>query len=432
VKNEKARRLRSSARAVVVDFLEQAETKGLRLDRLSSTGAFRALDLRDRSFANELAYGILRNRGRLDFFIQGLSDRPVNRLDPVVVWILRLGLYELAFLRTAHRAAVHEAAELSRVFGKASASGFVNALLRRFLREQPTAPEGSSAHAMAIRYSHPEWLVRRYLARYGAGPAEALLRRNNTLPLPVVRVNRFKTDPETFRGLLQADGIAYEPFAGAPDSLIVRAPAFSVHRLYAEGYCYFMDPASQEVADRCDLGRASVIGDFCAAPGGKAFILAWRKAEGAVVHCADISRSRLSEVKRRAKLYGARGMTFAAADLTQSSPFRPVFDFALVDAPCTGLGTIRSNPDIRWKIQETQLARFRDRQLAILRNSFAALRPGARVVYATCSTEPEENEEVVEEFLTAEPLSCLDRPYYQTFPAEHPGDCFFSAVVRHR
>jgi len=428
---ERGRRPELSARVAATYFLEQAHTRGLRLDTFSSTAAFLTLEPRDRGLANELVHGVLRNLKLLDFFIERLSKKPVDRLDVPVLWILRVGLYELEFLSTPARAAVHEAAGLTRGFRKASAAGFVNALLRRFLRERPEPPAGSSAQALSIRYSHPEWLVDRYLARYGEAATESLLRRNNTPPLPTVRVNRFKTDIGTLSRALRDEGIPSEEIRGLPDCLIVRAPAFALHPLYQRGHCFFMDPASQEVAGLADVSSARTLADFCAAPGGKSFILASRQKPDAVIHCCDISAPRLFDMKRRAALFEARGMTFSVADLTRAAPFRVAFDFALVDVPCTGLGTIRSNPDIRWKIQAPELARFHQRQLAIVRNAFLTLRSGATMIYATCSTEPEENEQVVEEFLASEPLARVSRPYFRTFPEEHPGDCFFAAEVRH-
>jgi 16S rRNA (cytosine967-C5)-methyltransferase len=420
-----------AARAVAVRFLQAVTAHGARLDQLASFGPFLRLDPRDRAFVKELTHGILRNRSLLDYYIGLLSERPLARLDPVVSWILRLGLYELEFLRTPDRAAVFEAVELSRTLQKPSAASFVNALLRRFLREKPALLERSSNLALSVRYSHPEWLAARYLDRFGPERAEALMARNNRPPLPAIRVNPFKTDLEHFRRKLEEHEIVYEESPGPPDCLIVRSPAFSQHPLYLEGYCFFMDIASQEVAWLADVESAEILGDLCAAPGGKAFILAARKRHGSALHCADISWGRIELMRGRADLMGVERLIYSVGDLTKPVWFRPVFDFLLVDVPCSGLGTIRTNPDIRWKIRMSHLKRLKDRQISILTNAFSALQPGGRLLYSTCSTEPEENEEVVEAFLASEPKARLVRPYYRTFPEDHAGDCFFAVEIRH-
>jgi len=401
------------------------------LDQLASFRPFLSLSAQDRRLATEMAYGVIRNKGRLDFYIRELSGRELRKIDPVIRWVLRLGLYELEFLRTPDRAAVYEAVELTRVVRKASAASFVNAVLRGYLRNRPELPSGSSAAALAVRFSHPEWLVARYLDRFGEDATCGLLERNNSNPLPLVRVNRFKTDIPVFTRLLEQEGIAYEEFASLPDALVIHHPAFAQHPFYQDGYCFFMDAASQEVAHLPDLEGVRTIGDFCAAPGGKAFILAWRCRGKLYLKCLDISRARLLQMRKRAEVQGVPGLSYLLADLTRPAPFQAVFDFVLADVPCSGLGTIRSNPDIRWTIQSSHLSRFQERQVSILRNAFDALAPGGRVFYVTCSTEPEENEQVVERFLESEPRSVLAHPYFRTFPGAHPGDCFFAAEIRH-
>jgi len=423
--------LPANARAVAVEFLQRVVTRGTRLDQLTSFPDFQSLNPLDRRLVTELTYGVMRNRGRLDFYVTCLAGRELQRIDHVVLGILRLGLYELEFLRTPDHAAVSESVNLARTFRKTSAASFVNAILRSFRRQRPELPPGDSAAALAVRYSHPEWLVNRHLQRFGARSTVSLLERNNLNPLPVVRVNRFKTEVDAFRTLLEREGIEHAPFPSLPDSLIVRHPAFSEHPFYKSGYCFFMDSASQQIAEWPDLDGVTQVGDLCAAPGGKAFILAWRSRGNASVHCSDVSPTRLKEMKRRARLLGIPGLSFSVADLTQPAAFKPVFDFVLVDVPCTGLGTLRSNPDIRWKMHPSHLPRFHARQIAILRNGFRVVAPGGRLFYATCSTEPEENEEVVEEFLAHEPKAVLTRPYYRTSPQQQAGDSFFAAEIRH-
>jgi len=201
--------------------------------------------------------------------------------------------------------------------------------------------------------------------------------------------------------------------------------------LYREGLGFFMDIASQEVAHMLDVRGAKTVGDFCAAPGGKSFLLASRIEKETHLLCSDAGLERLRRMKKRASLYEIRGLSYVNADQQPSAPFHPGFDSILVDAPCSGLGTIRSNPDIRWKIKEADLSRFHERQLDILTGAFSALKPGGELVYSTCSTEPEENEQVVSLLLEKKTSGRLVGEYRTTFPQDHPGDCFFAARIRH-
>jgi 16S rRNA (cytosine967-C5)-methyltransferase len=337
----------------------------------------------------------------------------------------------LEFLSTPERASVNESVEMCRTFRKASAAGFVNAVLRRFVRERPSPPSGTSVSALAVRHSHPEWLVRRYLDRYPQLEAIDLLERNNRVPSQFVRVNRFKIDPPGFRARLREQGIPFADCSGLRDCVLVEAPGFARHPLVRQGYGWLMDAGSQEIAELGDVEEGAVLGDFCAAPGGKAFILAARKSPRARLLCCDIHLGRLREMRERSRRCVVPGIELVAADLTTPPPFRTPFDFILLDAPCSGLGTLRSNPDIRWKVDEARLAEHHRRQTALLNNAFSVLRSGGEIVYSTCSTEPEENEDVVEEFLAAHPTARLEAEYFRTFPRRYPGECFFAARIRH-
>ena len=389
------------------------------------------MDPRNRRLVTELVYGVLRNRSLLDCYLDQLSEKPLHRLDAMILWILRLALYQLEFLRIPDPAVVHEAVTLCRRSRKSSASGFVNAVLRSFLRKRPSLPKGDSPRALAVRYSHPEWLVRRYWKRYGRAGTRALLERNNQPPLPFAWINVFKTELRRFRRKLDREEISYEVYPDLPNCLIIRSPNLPQHKFYRQGLCFLMDVGSQEIAYLPSLERRRVLGDFCAAPGGKAFLMASRKRNDARLYCCDVRADRLRVTQERARFYQVPDLSFVAADLSLAVPFQDGFDFVLLDVPCSGLGTLRSNPDIRWKIQQADLPRFHSKQIAILRNGFAALRPGGELLYCTCSTEPEENDQVVEEFLSTEADARLLGGLHRTFPDPHPGECFFAARIRH-
>ena len=419
------------ARALAVQFLLEIFHRQRHLERLHQSPPFLELESHDRRLITELVQGVLRQRALLDFYISELSRVPQERLDEVVLWTLRVGLYQLAFLRIPTAVTVYETAHLCRRFRKASATGFVNALLRQFLRRRPDIPPGNSAAALAVRYSHPKWLVRRYLQRYGETATVRLLERNNERPTHYLWVNPFRTDLSSFCRQLDREQIAYRIFHQLPNCLIMQSAHFSQHHLYP-GNAFFMDPASQEIAHLPDLAEKKRLADLCAAPGGKTFLLASRRPETSLMYCCDARWSRLREMKRRAQRYGIPSLHFVLADLTQPAPFRRNFDLVLLDVPCTGLGTLRSNPDLRWKVQSEDLKRFSAKQFEILCRGFEMLVPEGELIYSTCSTEPEENEQVVDQFLDSHPQASLLGDYYRSFPHDHPGECFFVARVRHR
>ena len=418
-------------RALAASFLKDLLKHRKKLDSLSQNADFLNLDSRNRRLVVELVYGVLRNLRLLDHYLGKLSRTPLEKLDESVLWVLRLALYEIEFLRIPDHAAVHEAVGLCRKFRKTSAAGFVNALLRSFLRERPTLPKGRSARALAVRLSHPEWLVKRYLTRYGVDQTEQLLRRNNEPPIPTLWVNIFKTDLQSLCRQLEEEQISYEVYPHLPNCITVRSAGFTQNRAYREGLCFFMDVASQEVAYLTEVRNHRMLADFCCAPGGKAFLLVSQKGKDAKMSCCDFSLPRLMETRERAKFLQVPGLNFINADLRLTPPFRQPFDFVLLDVPCSGLGTLRSNPDIRWKIREKDLSRFHFTQVSLLQSGFSVLRRGGVLTYSTCSTEPEENESVIEEFLAEEPRAFLAGDFHRTFPESHPGDCFFAARIRH-
>ena len=415
---------------MAVRFLRDLFKHHHHLDFLSQDSDFLDLDERNRRLVTELVYGVLRNRRLLDHYIGELSRTPIERLDESILWVLRVALYEIEFLRIPDHAAVHQAVELCRKFRKTSAAGLVNAVLRSFLREKPVLPEGSSSPALAVRFSHPEWLVQRYLTRYGPENTEHLLRRNNKQPTQALWVNIFKTDLQSFCRQLEDEGISYQVEPRLPHYITVDASSFTQHRVYKEGLCFFMDMASQEVAYLVEVKDLSRLADLCCAPGGKSFLLASQKKKDAQLCCCDSSFVRLKETRSRSQYLQIPDLSFIHADLGSTSPFRKPFDFVLLDVPCSGLGTLRSNPDIRWKIREGDLFRFHSRQVSLLQRGFSILRPGGVLTYSTCSTEPEENESVIEEFLAEEPDATLMGDFYRTYPEPHPGDCFFAARVK--
>jgi 16S rRNA (cytosine967-C5)-methyltransferase len=391
-------------------------------------------DARDRALLHELVLGTLRRRGWLDRVIGRLSSRPIEALSPATHDAVRLGAYQLLYLRTPGHAAVSESVDLARA-AEPRTAGFVNAILRRLQREGPPAepdPATDPVGWMSTAGSLPSWLAERWHA--SLGPAGALARARAALHVPptFVRLNPRVADA---RERLAAAGIELEP-AAVPGAWSARGGPIAP---FAEsGVVYVQDAGSQLVAR-----LAAVEGwllDACAAPGGKALLLADLAAGGTRVVAAEASRKRLAVMRQLARRWGATRLLLLGADALRP-PFRRDFDGVLLDAPCSGLGTLARNPDIRWRITPADLERHRGRQRSLLARLARLVRPGGHLVYATCSLEPEETQQVVDPFLAEHPHFSLDAlpEWAQAFardgrveldPALGAGDGFFAARLR--
>jgi len=439
-------------------------------------------DERDRALAAEIITGSLRWQRSLDFLIEHFANRTVSDLDPDVLLILRLSLYQLLHLdRVPASAVVDDAVDLTRGARKQSATGFVNAVLRATLRnrhrlplpERPQDPAGreSALAYLGISHSHPDWLVSRWLTRYGFHDAERWVRFNNETPPLTLRANRLRLTRDELAAALARESIETEPTPYAPDGLIVRSgnpirllaggPPDRLRqgyggppKLYAEvegghyeGSFVVQDEASQLVALVVDVHPGSRVLDLCASPGGKTTAMASTMASEGIVVAADVRPRRVRMLAQTVRASGASNVRVLQVPSSGPLPFAPVFDQILVDAPCSGLGTIRRDPDIRWRRREEDLPSFVSRQLDLVRRAAAVLRAGGRLVYATCSSEPEENEGVVEEFLREAPGFALANlrgtsarvdafvdgsGMMRTLPFAHGLEAFFAAALVRR
>jgi len=417
-----------TSRLAALRLLRGVLDSGRNLERQVRREWFLSLSSPEQRLARRITDGVLRYLRRFDYYVEKLASRPLEKIDRDVLWILRIGLYQIEFLNVPGYAAVNETTELCRILRKKSATGFVNGILRSFLRGPPPLPGGDSPSALAVRESHPEWLIERYLERYGLERTIALLKSNNRHPESVLWINPFKTCRETFMRALAEEGIPFSIPDDLPGGLRIEARSFHLHPLYRKGHCFFMDPASQIIACLPQLEGVERVVDLCAAPGGKTFVLASRLQKGTLFGC-DISFSRLAEMAGRARFLEIPGLSLVQADLRRRAPFSAVFDLVLADVPCSGLGTLSANPEIRWLVQPEDLSRHRGRQLSILENGFQCLREGGRIVYSTCSTEPEENEEVVERFLDRRPDVELEDRLLQPVPGSH---LFYAVCLRRK
>jgi len=415
-------------------------------------------DDRDRALAAEIATGVQRWRAALDHLIAAFSKRPLARLDPEIVEILRLSLYQLLHLtRVPASAVVDDAVKLVRRASKTSAAGFVNAVLREISRNRgslplPPRPLDPANREAALDYfsvtlSHPRWLAARWYDRLGFDAAEAWMRFDNTAGVVTLRANRLVLTREALADRLRAQDIETHPGAFAPDALIVDEG--NPLRLDDPDRSFFVqDEASQLVALLAGDPPPPRVLDACASPGGKTTAIAAAMKDGGLLVATDLRDRRIDLLRRTVARSGATNVRIVQADLRRPLPFSGTFDCVLVDAPCSGLGTLRRDPDIRWRRQESDLAALAAAELTMLQRAAEVVAPGGRLVYATCSSEPEENEEVADAFatrsrafvpVTAGAASARLRDtlidahgHLRTQPHVHGLESFFGAVFERR
>jgi 16S rRNA (cytosine967-C5)-methyltransferase len=343
------------------------------------------LDPRDAGLASDIVFGTLRHRGELDFLIAKYANRTVDKLDKEARIALEMALYQMRFLdRVPDHAAVNDAVELVRKAGKDRSAPFVNAVLRQSIRDPEDAPQNLST---------PQWLADRWEAQYGKEAALGIKRASLTVPERYIRVG----DGRPPAGAVPTDEPGcYVLASGDP-----------------EGY-RFQDISSQSVVPLLELAPEQTFLDVCAAPGNKT----------AQALETDITALACELHPSRAEMLRELGIPVVVADASKPLPFDVKFDRVLVDAPCTGTGTLARNPEIKWRLKPDDIFDLRRRQTAILKNALQMVESGGLLVYSTCSLEREENEDVVERS-GAKVIRTMQR-----LPGRNPGDGFFAAVLR--
>lgn len=394
---------------------------GVLLDRISKGGFVeRHLDRaltrarltpEDRALCQELTYGSVRWQATLDWLIVRLTDGRPQR--PVVQVLLRMGLYQIFWLnRIPPHAAVHTTVEIARILRYESHVGFINAVLRSALRDQDLIHRELAdlqTTQPALGWSHPEWLVTRWLERYGQEETLKLLEWNNSAAKVYARVNTLKADPAKLLEFWRTDNVTYNfVFKDWLEENTVfelkHFPAVEEMRSFKNGLFYVQDPSTLFAVDLLAPKPGEHILDLCAAPGGKTTYIAQRmKNEGRIV-ASDSAPDRLELLKENCARLGA-----SCVEVVPANALMPAeFDRVLVDAPCSNTGVLRRRVDLRWRVTAEEFERLRGEQLALLRRATAFVKPGGVLVYSTCSLEPEENTGVVEEFLKASPGFTLD------------------------
>jgi 16S rRNA (cytosine967-C5)-methyltransferase len=376
----------SNSRTACVQALQRWESGGLFADEvLHSTLAEARFNVFDRAFLTETFYGILRRRSALDFLIRQLRD---TDLDTQTRQVLRLGFYQIFWMRIPHHAAVNETVNLA-----GRARGLVNALLRRAIREKEALDQKLAEAPSAVRFSHPKFLIERWERQFTREETDRLCEWNNTPAEIYVRANRLKV---TTGELLAASAVA-EASGLHPLSIKVKQVPF---QWLMEGLCYVQDPSTLMAVEMLAPKPGDMILDACAAPGGKTSYMAELIGnDGRIVAC-DSSRPRLERLRENMERMSVRCVETRRVDwLARPLPFDPEsFDRILIDAPCSNTGVIRRRVDVRWRLTPTDFEEMPRRQRAILDAVFPLLKPGGTLVYSTCSMEPEEDERVAEAF----------------------------------
>ena len=440
----------TQSRLIAARVLERVERARAFADlTLQAAFARSPLGARDRAFATELVYGTLRWRGRLDYMLRHVLERELSALEPGVLTLLRLGAYQILFCDSVPAsAAVDQTVRSARALGAERATGLVNAVLRRLAQQAPAIalpaladePQAHLEHALGL----PGWIAARWLAALGPTEAAALAEASNAAPPVTARANRTRITREALLARVIARFPEARSCAYAPDGIVLGhggAPASDP--CFVEGLFSVQDEASQLVVELLAPAPGERILDTCAAPGTKTAAIAERVGPSGLVVALDRSAPRLALVGRGARRLALDNVTALVRDATQpllDLPGAP-FDRILVDAPCSGLGTLRRNPDARWRISADDVAQLAVTQAALLASARNMLRPGGTLVYSTCTLTPEENDEVVATFLAREPglrragaltLPETLRPLLdsegalRTWPHRHAMDGFFA------
>ena len=450
----------SPARKIAYEVLRRVEAEGAYASDLLHAELGARVKAEDAGLTTELVMGVLRWRRLLDFLLDRQLKKPVARLDLPVALALRIGLYQLRFLeRIPPRAAVNESVELVKSARKTSAATLVNAVLRRASNEArvPTekfvAPDVPVAERLGILHSHPTWMVERWLARLGEQRTIALLEANNHAPRLTCALHDLKLREEIFAALQRA-GLRIEAGKILQSAFAVSGGSPTRTESFRSGAISIQDEASQTIPLLLDVQANDRVLDLCAAPGGKTPPLVRAAGPSGMVVAADRHAHRLRAMREQFKRLALTNVRLIELDAASALPFGAFFNRILVDAPCSGTGTLARHPEIRWRLQPEQLAEFHSLQTSLLRSALERLAQGGRLVYSTCSMEPEENEQVVEVALRgvsgfkqnvgsevphglkdklvpgSEGANLFDRDgYFRTTPGVLEADGFFAAVI---
>lgn len=435
----------SPARAAAFKILVRVESESAYADELLHSGLLDTLSPLDRNLATEIVMGVLRWRSVLDQSIARFSFTPFRKLDLEVLIALRMGAYQKLFLsKIPSHAVVNETVELVKLSRKTSAAGLANAVMRKIKRGTgPNPPDAKDVNGLAGSLAHPKWLVEKWVKKFGADKAKLICEYDQRIPRIVLRLSTREVEEALTR-----ESIQLESGALIRNARVVTSGDITATDLFHSGQVAIQDEGSQLVAAL--VGEGKRILDCCAAPGGKTGALATRLPD-AEIFAAELHPHRARLLRKLAAQPNVHVVTADALAL----PFAAEFDRVLADVPCSGTGTLARNPEIKWKLKPEDLRDLQSRQVAILRAAMGHVAPGGRLVYSTCSLEPEENEQVIAACFKGNPEfrlvpardeleqlrqsgnliwkdidNLLSGDFLRTIPGVHPCDGFFAAILQ--
>lgn len=425
---------------------------------IALTKAFRQHELSnaDRRLVTELVYGVLKQQNRLDFILSSFAKKPLKKLHPAILIILRLGVYQILELtRIPDSAACNESVKLAKKYSYTSGSSLVNGLLRNIIRQRGELPQPNPdkpVDFLSITYSHPVWLIKLWLKRYGFAETELLCQANNETPPLCLRTNTLKTTRLALMQRLEQEGVSLQPSECTEEGILcIDFPALNQLTSLQEGFSQVQDESSMLVAPVLSPKPGETILDLCAAPGGKTTHLAALMKNEGKIKAFDLFAHKIDLIKENAQRLGIQ---IIDAELQNSlnlpESLYNTFDRVLADVPCSGLGVLRRKPDARWHKQEKDLQELPELQYQLLVQGSRCLKQGGILVYSTCTIEPAENQSVVDKFLANHPnyeavsldtevisLPPFLNPYgqqkfLQILPHKHHMDGFFLAKLRRK
>ncbi len=451
--------MKSDARTIAWDILRGFDSRSVPLDRLveETLGRTDMPDKRERALVTTLVYGVLRWRNRLDWIIQEFSRTSFAKISPDVLTILRLGVFQLLFLdRIPDFAAVNAAVSLAKETSPPYIAGFVNGILRNIARNsnqlQLPDMENDPVSALAVSRSFPEWLLKRWLSRYGREKTLQLCDRINEIPPITVRVNTLMASVEAVKRSLQREVGRVRAGCYAPEALLLDSLTDRIDRLeaFVNGWIQVQDEAAQLVCRFLAPRPGEKILDACAGLGGKTACLAQLMEDTGCILAVDSDGRKLDRLVADMERLGITSVETAERDIRQSQQMEELgeFDRILADCPCSGLGVLRRNPDTKWSVAAEDLFRYHHNQVALLQGLAGRVRPGGVLLYVVCSREPEENEAVVRSFLNLHSEFDIDKNttgwcatvntlidkqgFFKSLPYPHGMDGFFGVRLRKR
>ena len=405
------------------------------------------LEPRERAQVREYVQNIFRRRSYLDFLIDHFASISIEEMKTPLKNILRLGMYEMLFMDgTPDYATINEAVEIAKMAAGSKTGDLVNAILRNVQRDIQTLPKPAytdRTKLVATTFSHPEWLVKRWVERFGEREAFQLMQANNQRPHFYIRMNSGKTKPQNFEKRMEKMGVGFEASDWLPYFYEVNSvQPFIEKGLFRKGFCQVQDIAAGFAPTILDPQAEEKVYDLCAAPGTKSIMLSEMMEGSGEILAVDVSANRLEKLAESALSFGAENIKIRQGDVTELS--LPLADAVLLDAPCTGTGVLSKRADLRWRRDEEGLMNAVKLQEELIEEAGNMVKRGGRFVYSTCSLEPEENMEQVKKFLEKydnfelqpldeylpEEVLFEDGKAYQTFPHKHHSDGHFGVLMK--